>query len=322
MTDQTKKKPMSDLAIVMYHYVRPIEGSCFPGIKGLELDGFRRQLDYLEENFKIVSTEEVVNAVKNSSVLPRNACWLTFDDGYKDHSKFVLPELLKRNLHGAFFPPSAAVEDAIVLDVNLIHHILSCADNVEYLTSRLNYHCLSSGIAESKIASFYDEYAVPSRFDNADIVYVKRMLQHVLPEEIRVSIAERLFEEFVGLNVANFSKELYMNVDEIRGLVESGMYVGSHGAMHYWLNQISSEEQEKDIKRSLNFLENIGTSTKDWVMCYPYGAYNNATLSLLDKYSASIGLTDGSQEIGNRVANLETDNPFELTRLDTNDFPQ
>ena len=141
-------------------------------------------MDYLEENFKIVSTEEVVNAVKNSSSLPRNACWLTFDDGYKDHSKFVLPELLNRNLHGAFFPPSAAIEDAIVLDVNLIHHILSCADDVEQLVSRLNSLCLSSGIAESKVSSFYDEYAVPNRFDNADTVYVKCMLQHVLPEEL------------------------------------------------------------------------------------------------------------------------------------------
>lgn len=313
---------MSDLTIVMYHYVRPIKGSKFPGIKGLELDGFQRQLDYLEENYKIVTTEEVVNAVKNSSLLPSNACWLTFDDGYKDHFKFVLPELLKRNLHGAFFPPSAAIEDEIVLDVNLIHHILSCANDVEQLVSRLNSYCQISGIVKSKIASFYDEYAVSDRFDDAGTVYVKRMLQYVLPEELRTSIAERLFEEFVGLSTAEFSNELYMSVDEVRGLVKCGMYVGSHGYRHYWLDQISSEKQEKDIKQSLNFLEHIGTATKDWVMCYPYGAYNDATLSLLDKYDASIGLTDGSQGIKNRVVNLKADNPFELTRLDTNDFPQ
>jgi len=45
---------MSNLTIVMYHYVRPINDSKFPGIKGLELDGFKRQLDYLKENFNIV----------------------------------------------------------------------------------------------------------------------------------------------------------------------------------------------------------------------------------------------------------------------------
>ena len=87
--------------------------------------------------------------------------------------------------------------------------------------------------------------------------------------------------------------------------------------MHYWLNRISPEEQEKDIKQSLNFLENVGTVTKDWIMCYPYGAYNDTTLSLLHRYGALLGITT---EV--RVANLKTDNLLELPRLDTNDFPQ
>jgi peptidoglycan/xylan/chitin deacetylase (PgdA/CDA1 family) len=308
---------MSNLTIVMYHYVRPINDSKYPGIKGLELDGFKRQLDYLKENFNIVSTEQVVDAARNSSSLPSDACWLTFDDGYKDHSKFVLPELLKRDLHGAFFPPRVAIEEDVVLDVNLIHHILSCVDDVKQLVSSLNSHCLSNGISESNIDAYYEEYAVPNRLDNANTIFVKRMLQHVLPEHLRSSIADNMFKEFVGLSAAEFSKELYMSVDEVKELVNSGMYVGSHGSRHYWLNKISSEEQEKDIKQSLNFLEDVGAPTNDWVMCYPYGAYNDATLSLLKKYDASVGITTDA-----RVANLKGDNPFELPRLDTNDFPQ
>jgi hypothetical protein len=53
---------MSELTIVMYHYVRPIVGSKFPGIKGLEFEGFKRQLDYLNEHFNIVTTEQVIDA--------------------------------------------------------------------------------------------------------------------------------------------------------------------------------------------------------------------------------------------------------------------
>lgn len=308
---------MSNLTIVMYHYVRPIKNSEYPLIKGLELDGFYRQLDYLQEHYSVISTNEIINSIKGKSKLPNNSCWLTFDDGYKDHFEYVMPELLKRNLHGAFFPPRVAIEEDVVLDVNLIHHILSCADDIKQLVSRLNSHCLSNGISESNIDAYYKEYAVPNRFDNADTIFVKRMLQHVLPEQLRSSIAENMFKEFVGLSPAEFSKELYMSVDEVKGLVNSGMYVGSHGSRHYWLNKISSEEQEKDIKQSLNFLEDVGAPTNDWVMCYPYGAYNDATLSLLKKYDASVGITTDA-----RVANLKGDNPFELPRLDTNDFPQ
>ena len=52
-------------------------------------------------------------------------------------------------------------------------------------------------------------------------------------------------------------------------------------------------------------------------MCYPYGAYNDNTLSLIKKLGASLGVTT---EVGE--ANLLANNPFTLPRLDTNDFPQ
>jgi peptidoglycan/xylan/chitin deacetylase (PgdA/CDA1 family) len=308
---------MSNLTIVMYHYVRPIKESKFPGIKGLELDGFKRQLDYLSENFIIVSTEQVINAAKHSTPLPNDSCWLTFDDGYKDHFKYVLPELLGRNLHGAFFPPRVAIEEDQVLDVNLIHHILSCASDAQQLVSTLNSHCFNQGIPESHLNACYKKYAVPNRFDSAEIIYVKRMLQHVLPEQLRSSIVKMMFKEFVGLSVTEFSSELYMQIDEVRELVHNGMYVGSHGSMHYWLDEISPDEQEKDIKQSLKFLERVGAPTKDWVMCYPYGAYNDSTTSLLESIDAVLGVTTEA-----RVANLIYDNPLKLPRLDTNDFPQ
>ena len=38
----------------MYHYVRPIKGSSYPFIKGLELDEFKTQLNFLEKNYKII----------------------------------------------------------------------------------------------------------------------------------------------------------------------------------------------------------------------------------------------------------------------------
>ena len=143
------------------------------------------------------------------------------------------------------------------------------------------------------------------------------MLQHALPEELRSSISMKMFREFVGLSAAEFSNELYMSVNEVRELVNNGMYVGSHGSSHHWLDKISLEEQRKDIEQSLKFLRGVGASTADWVMCYPYGAYNDDTISVLKSFDAALGITT---EV--RVANLISDNPLELPRLDTNDFPK
>ena len=69
----------------MYHYVRPIKNSNFPLIKGLELDQFVKQLEFFTENNNVVTVDEIKCAIQGRIVLPKNAFWLTFDDGYKDH---------------------------------------------------------------------------------------------------------------------------------------------------------------------------------------------------------------------------------------------
>ena len=307
---------MTDLTIVMYHYIRPIIGSEFPGIKGLEIEGFKRQLDFLENNYSIVSSEQVIDKIIKNKELPPKACWLTFDDGYKDHYQYVLPELINRNLSGAFFPPSVSIKENKVLDVNSIHHILSCSDDINKLVADLNDLCLQLGMTNEQIHAYYKEYGVANRFDNADTIFIKRMLQHALPEQLRNEITSILFEKIVGISEAKFSSRLYMSIDEVRKLVSSGMYVGSHGSMHYWLDRISSQKQKVDISSSMEFLEEVGAPTSNWIMCYPYGAYNDTTLSLLKEMGASIGITTDF-----RKANLEIDNPLTLPRFDTNDFP-
>ena len=165
--------------------------------------------------------------------------------------------------------------------------------------------------------SYFEEFGVRSRFDDAETIYVKRMLQHVLPEKIRHKITSQLFELYVGVSQADFSENLYMNVDEVSQLVKSGMYVGSHGSKHYWLNRISPEQQTKDIHDSLTFLESVGAPTSNWVMCYPFGAFNNDTLAILRKFGAAIGVTTEARKV-----DLTRDDCYQLPRLDTNDYPQ
>ena len=308
---------MTELTIVMYHYVRPIIGSDYPAIKGLEVESFKKQLDYLESHYTIISSEQLIGSIVKNKSLPPNACLLTFDDGYKDHFQYVLPELLGRNISGAFFPPRVAIQEPKLLGVNSIHHILCCSNNTKELVIDLNNQCRLLGITDDYIQAQYKQHGVANRIDNADTIYVKRMLQHVLPEEIRNVVTSILFEKYVGISEAKFSSEIYMSVDEVRKLVASGMYVGSHGSNHYWLDRISPQMQEEDISASLGFLEEVGAPTSDWIMCYPYGAYNNTTLSLLKELGASIGVTTAA-----RKAKIGVDNPLILPRLDTNDFPQ
>ena len=96
-------------------------------------------------------------------------------------------------------------------------------------------------ISENKLSSFYEEFAVTSRFDNADTINVKRMLQHILPEDLRNAITTKLFNEFVRISPEDFLQELCMNIEEVSNLIKNDMYVGSQGSMHYWLDRIFPE---------------------------------------------------------------------------------
>ena len=107
---------MKECKIVMYHYVRPIKNSMYSKIKGLELDGFERQVNYFKKNFNLIDLNELLDVIYENKEVPTNSMLLTFDDGLKDHYEFVFPILSKSNIQGIFFPPSKPIIESNVLD--------------------------------------------------------------------------------------------------------------------------------------------------------------------------------------------------------------
>jgi peptidoglycan/xylan/chitin deacetylase (PgdA/CDA1 family) len=308
---------MSFVNIVMFHYVRPIKGSEYPNINGLELDGFKRQLDYLASKFSFITAEDVVDAVTKGKELPENSCWLTFDDGYKDHFLYVLPELSKRKIQGSFFPPVKPVTERVMLDVNSVHYILASASDVVELIELLNTECLKLGVTEAELQNLWLQYAVPSRYDTKEVIYVKRLLQHALAEPVRNEVTSSLFRKYLGVSQSDFAENVYMSEREVKELINAGMYVGSHGYRHLWLNKEDRKSQKLEIDKSLSFLSAVGARTEDWIMCYPYGAYNQDTLDLLEEAKCAVGITT---EVAK--ADLKLHHRLKMPRFDTNDFPQ
>ena len=70
----------------MYHYVRDLKHSSFPGIKGLSIESFKNQIEYLNKHYTFVTMQQCIDTVYfNSDDFPEDAVLLTFDDGYTDH---------------------------------------------------------------------------------------------------------------------------------------------------------------------------------------------------------------------------------------------
>jgi peptidoglycan/xylan/chitin deacetylase (PgdA/CDA1 family) len=305
------------LTIVMYHYVRDLPRTQFPGIKGLLTEKFEAQLDYISRNFSVCKLADVVAASRAESELPPNACVLTFDDGLADHYQTVFPRLLDRGFTGAFFPSVRPVEEHCVLDVHKIQFVLAATtDPIELMRELLQHIEEYRGRFPIFSASeLREQFALPSRFDSAEVIFIKRMLQWVLPEPVRSEITDRLFKKYVSRDEAAFAQELYMDVLQMRQMNSSGMEIGGHGYRHLWLGQLSRQDQADEIRRTMSFLSDcFGHRPSEWAMCYPFGSYNSDTLGLLSELDCGIGLTT---KMG--LANLSQ--PLELNRFDTNDLP-
>ncbi len=47
----------NQLTIIMYHYVRDVEKTKFPGIKARSVNQFINQLKYLKNNYNVIPTD-------------------------------------------------------------------------------------------------------------------------------------------------------------------------------------------------------------------------------------------------------------------------
>jgi len=304
------------MKIIMYHYVRPIKNSNYSNIKGLELKQFCQQLDFFAKNFIFLSSYDIIEIIYKGDELPINGIWLTFDDGYKDHFTYVLPELVKRNISATFFPPVQPIVENSLLDVNAIHFILASNNNEKELISELKNECKNFGIGNLEFNEFWNNIdKSTSRFDTKGVIFFKRMLQHTLDEKIRRDIVSKLFKKFVRRDIKEFSQELYLSINDIKSMLSEGMTFGNHTYSHPWLSFLNYEEQLYEIEKSLSFLKKLGVNLNNWLMCYPYGDYNKDTIQILNKLESGLAVTT---KVAN--ASLAQYTCFELPRYDTNDF--
>lgn len=293
--------------------------SRYPRIKGLDISLFIEQIEYLKCHYKFITMEMLVESINSNIILPSKSVLITFDDGYIDHYINVFPILSKYGIQGSFFPPIKAVTEHIILDVNKIHFILATVDDTKILIKeiykKLDENRSSYNLNDNEF--YYSKLARANLYDTKDTVFIKKLLQVELVEELRQVIVDHLFKKFVGINQESFSSELYMNIEQIKCLQKHGMHIGSHGYNHYWLGSLSEGQQRIEIERSSDFLGEIGANENYKTMSYPYGDYNSITLELLNNYNYKLAVTT---EIN--VADLQKHHALKLPRLDTNDLPK
>jgi peptidoglycan/xylan/chitin deacetylase (PgdA/CDA1 family) len=303
----------------MYHYVRDVEQTAFPGIKARSVSAFRGQMEYIRRHYQVISPTDLAQAVRDpNDHLPANAALLTFDDGYIDHYRAVAPILADLGMSAVFAPVGKAVLEGKVLDVNKIHFVLAAMrDRIDQVVTELftllDRYRGTWGLEANQ--AYWDRLAEPNRFDPAQIIFLKRMLQRDLPGNLRSALTDELFRKYVTRDERTFASELYMNLDQLREMSRAGMGIACHGYDHLWLGTVPEAQQAEQIRKSLDFLNLVTGTQPGWMFTYPYGSHNPNLLALARQNGCIAGFTT---DVAIATANHD---PLLLPRLDTNDLP-
>ncbi|ONI43604.1 hypothetical protein AN641_09610 [Candidatus Epulonipiscioides gigas] len=304
------------LTAIMYHYIKDFSTTKYPKIKGMDIKEFINQVNFIKSHYNVVSIEDIVDCIYDEKPLPPNSAIFTFDDGYIDHYENVYPILKKNNIRGAFYVSIETLKENTILDVNKIHYTLATGD-VKQIYNRLCFYVdkYKQEYNLLDLAAYKKTYEQLNRWDTKEVIFIKRMLQKVLPYNLRKKICLSLLEEnFTSKNMTDLSKEIYMNIDQLLEMQKNGMHISSHTYTHQWLDTLSFKQQEKEILESFDYLETIGINPKYKTLCYPYGAYNQNTLDILEKNDIKLAWT-----VGDRITQVSYVNRYTLTRIDCND---
>lgn len=157
---------------VMYHYVRDNEVENTPNLHSLDRNDFKKQLDWLQIHFESISYEEYDKCIKENLPFPDNKFLLTFDDGLKDHYKYVYPEL---KISFEFLKDTFNLKD-IVFCYPYGHTHTYNKDTVKILQN-LDCHSAFNTLRDTTCIVKADKYQL-QRFDTVDIS--KSMLEKKL----------------------------------------------------------------------------------------------------------------------------------------------
>ena len=295
------------LLVVTYHYVVERRSGAGRAIFPVTTAELERQLELLARRFELVGREELLGAIEGRTMLPAEACLVTFDDGLRSQFELALPLLERLGVPAIFFVAGAPLAEGRPLQVHKLHAVRERLGDEQILEHQGVREAL-----ERIPPAGRDVYP----YDTPLAVLVKRVLTTGLPAPERDRIVDTLFER-VSDDERRFASELYMSREQVAELERAHGAVGSHGYGHRPLASLGRERAGHDLERGASTLATV-TGVRPLTVSYPYGNTEAVDVEVA-RAAAAAGFRAGFTT--ERAVNLTLGEPLLLGRIDTNDAP-
>jgi peptidoglycan/xylan/chitin deacetylase (PgdA/CDA1 family) len=235
--------PTTRLTAVNYHRLveNGAESDTDEGVIDASPGGFSQQLGMLRQYYHPVSLEDLRQHVRAGQSLPPNPVLVTFDDGYVDNYTSALPILKSHGMKAAFFIAT------------------------DYITYRRVFWWdrISWILKHARRNTFAIEYPIEVHFELGPGLSGPEKRLHGLVKSTHGLELERFLTELGRAADAPWSAavereladRLLMSWDQIRGLKQAGMEIGSHSRTHRVLKTVPWPELADELAGSRADLE-------------------------------------------------------------------
>jgi peptidoglycan/xylan/chitin deacetylase (PgdA/CDA1 family) len=261
------------LVVLMYHRVLPPDSPARateqPGMY-VSPETFDLHLRELKRHFELVHLDEWLRRAKQRSTLPRLACAVTFDDGWRDNYEFALPVLVKHGAPATIFLVSSYVGTTYQFWPNRLMSLLQKSFTEP---GSVTFPEPLRRIVEPVLA----EAALRGELQVDDADTVVQGAKDWSEEEIRglVEAAEKTCGD-------GSSSQAILDRDQVAKMSATGLIrFGSHTATHLRLGgRIPSPELEREIVGSRKSLQDLAGQAID-LFCYPNGESSPGAIDLV-----------------------------------------
>ncbi len=245
------------LLVVMYHGITQ-KAYDPPVWTQLPVDQFRRQLDYLQKHYQLVSLSRAIEALCSGKPLPDRAALITFDDGLKNNFTVAFSLLVERAIPAAIFLTADYIGTENILWVDELYLILR-----EAPSQGVSLKCANAAAQKHfQAGQIWKSYEIlveelkrsgkGSRDTQMDSLRKTMPVNHNLPTD-------------------DFGM---LDWNEVRSMHQSGLIeFGVHTATHRILSELTPNEWDEEIAAPKHRLEKeIGATVS--AFCYPNGRPN------------------------------------------------